>query len=55
MSSKISDYKGNAVIELRNTDDDKYPFSFGLGKAKLILAHVEDISKFVADNEKVKQ
>lgn len=29
-----------------------YPFSFGIGKAKLILAHIGQIKKFVEVNEK---
>lgn len=52
MTSKIGEYKGKAVLELRKDDNDEYPFSFGVSKAKLILAHVDDIAKFVADNEK---
>ena len=43
-----SEFKGNPTIVLANGPDDKYPFSFGLKKAKLILEHVEDIKKFVA-------
>ena len=32
---------------------DKYPpFSFGLKKAKLIIKHLEDIKRFVEENEK---
>lgn len=42
-----SEFKGNPTIVLSNGPEDKYPFSFGLKKAKLILEHVEDIRKFV--------
>jgi len=43
------DYKGSPVITLKRFDSDKFPFSFGLGKAKLILEAVEDIRRFVAE------
>lgn len=43
-----SEYKGNPMIVLANGPDDKYPFQFGLRKAKLILEHFEEIKKFVA-------
>lgn len=50
----LSDYKGSPVLQLINDEDvnAKYPFSFGLKKAKLILAHIEDIKKFVEQQDK---
>ena len=45
--AKESEYKGNHMLVLSTGEEDKYPFSFGLRKAKLILEHVEDIKKFV--------
>ena len=45
-----SEYKGKPVLILRRNEDDKYPFSFGLNKAKLILENLEEIKKFVAEN-----
>ncbi len=47
---ELSEFKGNKVIVLKRDENDKYPFSFGVAKAKLILQHIEDIKKFVADN-----
>ncbi len=47
---KISDYKGNPVITLN--PDDRYPFTFGVNKAKLILEHLEDIKDFVEKYKK---
>lgn len=41
------DYRGNAMLIIRQTSQDKFPFQFGLKKARLILEHVEDIRKFV--------
>lgn len=44
----IGEYKGSPVISLKRNKEDKFPFSFGVGKAKLILDHVESIKSFVA-------
>ncbi len=46
------EYKGNAMLVLKNSEDDRWPFQFGLKKAKLILEHIEDIKKFVDKNDK---
>jgi len=46
------EYKGNAMLVLKNSEDDRWPFQFGLKKAKLILEHIEDIKKFVEKNDK---
>jgi len=42
------DYKGNAMLIIRQASEDKFPFQFGIKKARLILEHLEDIRKFVA-------
>ena len=42
-----TEYEGRPIIVLKNSDSDKYPFQFGLKKARLVLEHVEDIKKFV--------
>lgn len=47
---ELSEFKGNKVIILKRDANDKYPFSFGLSKAKLIMEHIGDIKKFVEDN-----
>ncbi len=49
---EISEFKGKPVIILRRSEDDKYPFSFGMMKAKLILENLEEIKKFVEANTK---
>ena len=46
-----SEYKGNQMIELKNSEWDTYPFRFGIRKAQLILDCIEDIKKFVEDNK----
>jgi len=49
---EFGEFKGNKMIVLKRNEEDKYPFQFGLGKAALVLEHIEDIRKFVADNQK---
>ena len=52
MTVEISEYNGNPVITLKRTDNDNYPFRFGVRKAQLIIEHIEDIKKFVKTNSK---
>jgi hypothetical protein len=49
-----TEYKGKAVLILKRSEEDKYPFSFGLGKAKLIIENYEEIKKFIEENDEVK-
>jgi hypothetical protein len=46
----VGEFKGNPILTLN--PDERYPFSFGLSKAKLILAHIEDIRAFVEQHNK---
>ncbi|MFA4984303.1 MAG: hypothetical protein WC559_03190 [Candidatus Omnitrophota bacterium] len=45
-----TEFKGKPVLILRRDAEDKYPFSFGVSKAKLILENIDEIKKFVEDN-----
>ncbi len=45
--TKESTYQGKPTLELKWKEDSPYPFSFGVGKAKLILAAHEQIKAFV--------
>lgn len=45
-----SEYKGKPIIVIKRDEEDKYPFSFGISKAKLILENLEEIKKFVEEN-----
>lgn len=49
MVVEYSEFKGNKIITLKRSDDDKYPFSFGKGKAKLIIENFEDIKAFAEE------
>lgn len=44
------EYKGKPLLIIKRNEEDKYPFSFGLGKARLILENIEEIKKFVEEN-----
>lgn len=52
MVAEIGEFKGKKTLTLRRDESDKYPFSFGWGKARLILDHIKDIEKFVKENAK---
>ncbi len=43
------EFKGKPVLIMKRDENDKYPFSFGLSKARLILENYEEIKKFVAE------
>ncbi|MFA6079371.1 MAG: hypothetical protein WC779_06480 [Candidatus Omnitrophota bacterium] len=47
-----SEFKGKPVLIIKRDENDKYPFSFGMTKAKLILDNLEEIKRFVEDNTK---
>jgi len=47
-----SEFKGKPMLVLKRAEDDKFPFSFGLSKAKLIVENIEEIKKFVEESEK---
>lgn len=46
-----SEFKGNPMIVIKNTEDDQYPFQFGVKKAKLVLENIDEIKKFVEKHE----
>jgi hypothetical protein len=46
-----TEFKGHPLLVLSSGANEKYPFQFGLQKAKRIVACIEDIKKFVADEE----
>ncbi len=43
-------YKGKPILILKRNEADKYPFSFGISKARLILDNIEEIKKFIEEN-----
>jgi len=47
MISEIGEFKGNKILTFKKDTDDRYPFSFGYVKAKIILENIEKIKEFV--------
>jgi ERCC4-related helicase len=47
-----SEFKGKPVLILKRDENDKYPFAFGLSKAKMMLENIEEIKRFVEENDK---
>ncbi len=47
-----SEFKGNPMLVLKNDENDRFPFSFGLSKARKILEAYEEIKEFVAKHSK---
>ena len=47
-----SEFKGKPVLIIKRDENDQYPFSFGLTKARLILENLEEIKRFVEENQK---
>lgn len=46
-----NEYHGKPILVLKKRDDDKYPFSFGLAKARIIIEHFDDIKSFVEKHD----
>lgn len=47
-----SEFKGNPMIVLKNDEEDKFPFQFGVKKAKLIAENIDAVKNFVAKFDK---
>ena len=46
----VDEYKGNKILILN--PGSKFPFSFGVTKAKLVIEHFEAIKSFVQQYDK---
>lgn len=51
MPVEYDEYKGNKLIVLKRSEDDRYPFKFGKVKAKLIVENFEAIKEFAEEDE----
>jgi hypothetical protein len=47
-----SEYKGKPIIVIKRDENDKFPFSFGVAKARLIMENLDEIKKFIEENDK---
>jgi hypothetical protein len=46
------EFKGKPILIIKRSEDEKFPFSFGMTKARLIVENIEEIKKFVEENSK---
>ncbi|MBN2459324.1 hypothetical protein JXB28_03485 [Candidatus Woesearchaeota archaeon] len=46
---EYGEFKGNKMIILKRDENDKFPFQFGKGKAKLIVDNYEAIKQFAEE------
>ena len=46
---EFGEFKGNKIIRLKRDENDKFPFSFGKAKAKLIVANFEAVKSFAEE------
>jgi hypothetical protein len=46
-----TEYMGKPMLSLKNDENDRFPFSFGLAKAKKVLGAIEEIKKFVEKHD----
>jgi hypothetical protein len=51
VSIEISEYKGHPTITLQDDENEKCKITFGVRKAKLILAHLADIQRFAGRDD----
>jgi hypothetical protein len=47
-----SEYMGKPMLVIKNDENDRFPFSFGLSKAKKMLGAIDQIKAFVEKNDK---
>lgn len=47
-----TEYKGRPMIVLKTKEDEKFPFQFGLRKARMIVDSMADIIAFVEKHDK---
>ena len=48
----FGEFKGSKVITIFVNNNENFRFTFGLGKAKAIKSYLEEINKFIEDNDK---
>ncbi len=47
-----SEFKGNPMLVLSQGPEDRFPFQFGLKKARMILENLDAIRAFVEKHDK---
>lgn len=41
------EYKNSPTLTIKKSEDDRFPFSFGYAKAKLMVENIDRIKEFV--------
>lgn len=49
MPVEFGEFKGNKVLTIRRDESDRYPFTFGKAKARMIVENFEEIKKFAEE------
>jgi hypothetical protein len=49
MSVEYSEFKGNKVMTIKRDENDRFPFTFGKTKAKLIVENFDTIKAFAEE------
>ena len=49
MVVEFDEFKGNKMIVLKRTEDDRFPFKFGRNKAKLLIENYDAVKKFAEE------
>jgi hypothetical protein len=52
LQKQYAEYERKLDLVLKRDENDKYPFSFGPSKAKLVAENTEAIKQFIAEEEK---
>ncbi len=48
--AEIGEYKGSPIITIFTGNNANFKFSFGVSKAKAILAYLDEIKEFIEKN-----
>ena len=46
---EFGEFKGKKVMIIKRQDEDRYPFTFGKAKAKMIVENFDEIKKFAEE------
>jgi hypothetical protein len=47
VTTEIGEFKGKKVLIMRRSKDDKFPFTIGVNKAKMVLEVIPSVKAFV--------
>jgi hypothetical protein len=51
MATRRGSFKGKPTLSLLKREDDKFPFTFGRAKARLIVENIADITAFANEGD----